>query len=94
MVKAIGDSITMSEYNSLVYLLRKFKRIVRHETISKVLKTDVGTLNVTSGFINVGENFILEFEGGKIVAQMKNKSIFIYSYPRFLFSGEWGGLCE
>lgn len=60
MVKAIGDSITMSEYNSLVYLLRKFKRIVRHETISKVLKTDVGTLNVTSGFINVGENFILE----------------------------------
>ena len=41
-----------------------------------------------------GENFILEFEGGKIVAQMKNKSIFIYSYPRFLFSGEWGGLCE
>ena len=60
MVKAIGDSISMSEYNSLVYLLRKFKRIVRHETISKVLETDIGTLNVTSGFINVGENFILE----------------------------------
>ena len=60
MVKAIGDSISMSEYNSLVYLLRKFKKIVRHEKISKVLETDVGTLNVTSGFINVGENFILE----------------------------------
>lgn len=60
MVKAIGDNISMSEYNGLVYLLRKFKKIVRHETISKVLETDVGTLNVTSGFINVGENFILE----------------------------------
>ena len=60
MVKAIGDSISMSEYNSLVYLLRKFKRIVRHEKISKVLETDIGTLNSTSGFINVGENFILE----------------------------------
>ena len=60
MVKAIGDNISMGEYNGLVYLLRKFKKIVRHETISKVLETDVGTLNVTSGFINVGENFILE----------------------------------
>lgn len=60
MVKAIGDNISMSEYNGLVYLLRKFKKLVRHETISNVLVTDVGTLNVTSGFINVGENFILE----------------------------------
>ena len=60
MVKAIGDSISMSEYNSLVYLLRKFKKIVRHEKISKVLETDIGTLNITSGFVNVGENFILE----------------------------------
>ena len=60
MVKAIGDNIAMSEYNGLVYLLRKFKKIVRHEKINKVLETDVGTLNVTSGFINVGENFILE----------------------------------
>jgi len=60
MVKAIGDNISMGEYNGLVYLLRKFKKIVRHETISKVLETDVGTLNVPSGFINVGENFILE----------------------------------
>lgn len=60
MVKAIGDNISMSEYNGLVYLLRKFKKLVRHETISNVLETDVGTLNVTSGFINVGENFILE----------------------------------
>mgnify|MGYP003290833237 CR=1 FL=1 len=41
MVKAIGDSISMSEYNSLVYLLRKFKKIVRHEKISKVLETDI-----------------------------------------------------
>ena len=60
MVKAIGDNISMAEYNGLVYLLRKFKKIVRHETISKVLETDIGTLNVTNGFINVGENFILE----------------------------------
>lgn len=60
MVKTIGDNISMSEYNGLVYLLRKFKKLVRYETISNVLETDVGTLNVTSGFINVGENFILE----------------------------------
>lgn len=60
MVKAIGDNISMGEYNGLVYLLRKFKKIVRHETIGKVLETDIGTLNVSYGFINVGENFILE----------------------------------
>lgn len=68
MVKAIGDNISMSEYNGLVYLLRKFKKLVRHETISKVLETDIGTLNVTSGFINVGENFILENDV-KIISQ-------------------------
>lgn len=60
MVKAIGDSISMSEYNGLVYLLRKFKKIVRREKINTVLETDIGTLNVSAGFINVGENFILE----------------------------------
>ena len=69
MVKAIGDNISMSEYNGLVYLLRKFKKIVRKETINKkLLETDIGTFNISSGFINVGDNFILE-DDVKIISQ-------------------------
>ena len=41
-----------------------------------------------------GDKLIIEFEGGKITAEMKENGIIISSYPQLVFSGRWGELCE
>ena len=41
-----------------------------------------------------GERLIIEFEGGKITAEMKENGIVISAYPKLVFSGRWEKLCE
>jgi hypothetical protein len=41
-----------------------------------------------------GDKLIIEFEGGKVAAEMKENGIIISSYPQLVFSGTWGELCE
>ena len=57
----IGDTISRADLNSLVYLLRKFKRLTKDLTIGpSEVKTEYGTFNFTDGFRSTGNNWILE----------------------------------
>ena len=57
----IGDKINRADLNSLVYLLRKFKKLTTDLTIgSSTIETEYGTLNFTDGFKSIGNNWIIE----------------------------------
>ena len=57
----IGDKINRADLNSLVYLLRKFKKLTTNLTIgSSTIETEYGTLNFTDGFKSTGNNWIIE----------------------------------
>ena len=56
-----GDNIDYNKYNALVYLLRKFKKLTSNLTLGAYkLESDYGTFNFSDGFVNVGNNWILE----------------------------------
>ncbi len=98
IVQAIGQSGLFLDGVNVEFVERRkgYARVIVYERGSgKTLCCSSGAgavFAVLNKMGACGENYILEFEGGKIVAQMKNKSIFLYSYPRFLFSGRWGEL--
>ena len=59
----IGDSINMGDYNGLVYLLRKFKRLNTSLTLgSLTLESDYGVFTFDKPLTSVGGNFIIEQE--------------------------------
>ena len=58
---SLGSEISYPDYNSLVYLLRKFKRLTSDLKLGNSrIESDYGTYNVTGGLTSVGGNFILE----------------------------------
>ena len=58
--KNIGDTISVAEYNALVYLLRKFKRLTTTLQLgSSDLTSDFGNYHFTSGFKSFGANWII-----------------------------------
>ena len=57
----IGDHINVKDYNSLVYLLRKFKRLTDSLTLgSLTLESDYGSFVFDKPLTSVGGNFIIE----------------------------------
>ena len=59
----IGDPINMGDYNGLVYLLRKFKRLNTSLTLGALsLESDYGTFSFDKALTSVGGNFIIEEE--------------------------------
>ena len=57
----IGEEISMRDYNSLVYLLRKFKRLTSPLKLGALtLESDYGTFTFDKPLTSVGSNFILE----------------------------------
>ena len=57
----LGSKISYSDFNAIVYLLRKFKRLTSDLTLgSNRIESDYGVYNVTGGLTSVGGNFILE----------------------------------
>ena len=58
--KKLGESIGYSDYNALVYLLRKFKKLKTTLQIGAYeLTSDFGDFKFSKGFENIGNNFIL-----------------------------------
>jgi len=58
---SLGSEISYPDYNALVYLLRKFKRLTSDLRLgSNSISSDYGTYSVTGGLTSVGGNFILE----------------------------------
>ena len=58
---SLGSEISYPNYNALVYLLRKFKRLTSDLKLgNNVISSDYGTYSVTGGLTSVGGNFILE----------------------------------
>lgn len=58
---SLGSEISYPDYNALVYLLRKFKRLTSDLKLgSSTISSDYGTYSVTGGLTSVGGNFILE----------------------------------
>lgn len=56
----IGDKINYEDYNALVYLLRKFKKLTTHLRMgSNDLTSEYGNFHFSDGFENIGNNFIL-----------------------------------
>lgn len=59
--KELGDKISIDDYNAIVYLLRKFKRLTSNLRIGEnILRSDFGTYTLTEGFKSFGGNWILE----------------------------------
>ena len=57
----LGSKISYSDFNAIVYLLRKFKRLTSDLRLgSNRIESDYGVYNVTGGLTSVGGNFILE----------------------------------
>ena len=58
---SLGSKISYSDFNAIVYLLRKFKRLTSDLTLgSNRIESDYGNYNITGGLTSVGGNFILE----------------------------------
>ena len=59
-LKNIGENIDFDDYNAMVYLLRKFKKLTTSLQIStNDLSSDYGDFHFTDGFESIGSNFIL-----------------------------------
>ena len=59
-LKNIGENIDYDDYNAMVYLLRKFKRLSTSLQIgANDLSSDYGDFHFTDGFESIGSNFIL-----------------------------------
>ena len=57
----LGDTISYNDYNMIVYLLRKFKRLTSDLTLgNNTISSDYGNYNIAGGLTSVGGNFILE----------------------------------
>ncbi len=57
----IGDTIDNTQYNGLVYLLRKFKRLRMFITLEeKNIVTEYGTFRFIGDFTNINGNYVLE----------------------------------
>ena len=57
---SIGDKLGYDDLNSIVYLLRKFKRLTSDLRIASTIESDYGTYTVSDGLTSVGGNYILE----------------------------------
>ena len=58
---SLGSKISYSDFNAIVYLLRKFKRLTSTLKLgSNRIGSDYGNYNITGGLTSVGGNFILE----------------------------------
>ena len=59
--KKIGEKIHYKDYNALVYLLRKFKKLSTSLQIgANLIKSKYGDFHFTDGFESIGNNFILK----------------------------------
>ena len=57
----LGDTIDYPDYNSIVYLLRKFKRLTAGLVLGgSTIVSDYGSFSVGAGLTSVGGNFIVE----------------------------------
>ena len=55
------DTLSNADYNALVYLLRKFKKLTSDLKLGEsVIESNYGTFNFSDGFVNVGNNWILD----------------------------------
>ena len=58
---SLGSKISYSDFNAIVYLLRKFKRLTSDLRLGdSSISSDYGVYNITGGLTSVGGNFILE----------------------------------
>lgn len=78
----IGDTIDYDDYNAIVYLLRKFKRLNSNLKLGKnTIISDYGTYNFTGGLTNVGGNYIIES-----VVNISSTDVLLNCYYTFNFN--------
>ena len=59
-LKNIGENIDFDDYNAMVYLLRKFKKLTTSLQIgANDLSSNYGDFHFSDGFESIGSNFIL-----------------------------------
>lgn len=57
----IGDTIDYDNYNMIVYMLRKFKRLKSNLRFgTQIIESDYGTYNIRGGLTNIDGNYIIE----------------------------------
>ena len=82
ITKKLGDSINYSDYNAIVYLLRKFKKLKTTLQLGAYeLTSDFGDFTFTKGFENIGNNFILNND-----VSVTSSNVLKNTFFKFIFS--------
>lgn len=82
ITKKLGDSINYSDYNAIVYLLRKFKKLKTTLQLGAYeLTSDFGDFTFTKGFENIGNNFILNND-----VSVTSSNVLKNTFYTFIFS--------
>lgn len=80
--KNIGNNIDYNDYNALVYLLRKFKKLTTSLQIgANDLSSDYGDFHFSDGFESIGSNFILNND-----VRVISNSVLKNSFYTFVFT--------